>query len=237
MKLSAPVHRLKRNARLLSRETGLPLHQALDRIATGEGFDAWSLLVARATAVSPAARLYATLAPGDLLLLGARPRQGKTLFGLQLAVEAIQAGHAALFFTLEDTPRDITNRFRALGEEARLAEGRFRFDNSDAISAEHIVRQLSTAASGTLAVVDYLQLLDQRRDNPDLMSQVLTLRDFARQRGLVLVFLSQIDRSYDPATKPLPDRDDVRLPNPLDLALFDRTCFLQGGEIRFQANA
>ncbi|HEV7283872.1 MAG TPA: DNA helicase, partial [Kaistia sp.] len=110
----------------------------------------------------------------------------------------------------------------------------FQHDSSDAIHADHIAAALATAPPGTLAVIDYLQLLDQRRANPDLMTQVRTLRALARERGLILVFLSQIDRSYDPAAKPLPDLGDVRLPNPLDLALFDKACFLSQGEIRIQ---
>lgn len=64
--------------------------------------------------------------------------------------------------------------------------------------------------------------------------QVRTLKVFARDRGVILVFISQIDRSYDPSTKPFPDISDVRLPNPLDLSLFSKTCFLNSGEIRFQ---
>lgn len=84
-------------------------------------------------------------------------------------------------------------------------------------------------------VIDYLQLLDQKRENPELMPQVRKLKSFARDRGLILVFISQIDRSYDPSKKPCPDISDVRLPNPLDLSLFDKTCFLNNGEIRFQA--
>ena len=54
------------------------------------------------------------------------------------------------------------------------------------------------------------------------------LKAFASDRQLIIVFISQIDRSYDPATKPFPDLGDVRLPNPLDLTLFDKTYFLQG---------
>lgn len=234
MKLSAPVHRLKRNARLLARKVGIPLHAALDRIAAGEGFSAWSLLVAQATAVSPTAKLFARLAPGDLVLVGARPRQGKTLMSLALAVEAMKSGHRGLFFTLEYTEQEVLDRFRAIGGETLLADGLFGFDSSDAISADYIVNRLGTAPRGTLAVIDYLQLLDQKRDNPDLMDQVRGLKAFARERGLILVFLSQIDRSYDSAAKPFPDLGDVRLPNPLDLALFDKTCFLNRGEVRFQ---
>lgn len=67
------------------------------------------------------------------------------------------------------------------------------------------------------------------------MTQVRSLRAFARKRGRILVFIAQIDRSCDPARKPVPDASDIRLPNPLDLALFDKTCFLNRGEIRFDS--
>lgn len=235
MHLSMPIHQLKRNARLLSRREGIPLHAALDRIAASEGFDGWSLLSAKAAARSPAAKLFERLEPGDLVLVGARPRQGKTLMGLALAAEAVKAGHAGRLFTLEYTGAEVLDRLRAIGAEAMLADGRFAFDASDAIHANYIIAELSTAPRGTLAVIDYLQLLDQRRENPALMDQVRALRAFARERGLMLVFIAQIDRAYDPASKPLPDIGDIRLPNPLDLALFDKTCFLNQGEIRFQA--
>ena len=84
-------------------------------------------------------------------------------------------------------------------------------------------------------VVDYLQLLDQKRENPELMVQVRALRSFARDRGLIFVFISQIDRAYDPLKKPCPGLEDVRLPNPLDLSLFTKTCFLNNGEVQFRA--
>jgi hypothetical protein len=46
MKLSAPIYHLKRKAKLLSPEENIPLHEALDRIASQEGFGGWSLLAA-----------------------------------------------------------------------------------------------------------------------------------------------------------------------------------------------
>lgn len=235
MRFSAPVYHLKRQARLLSREEGIPLHEALDRVAVREGFAGWSLLAANAAEPPPAASLLTQLAPGDLVLVGARPGQGKTLMSLELAIEAMKSGRRSAFFTLEYTHADILGRFRAVGVEPGLFDGLFEFDNSDAICADYIIGRLQTAPGGTLVVIDYLQLLDQKRENPDLMVQVQTLRSFARRRGLVLIFISQIDRSYDPSKKPFPDLDDVRLPNPLDLSLFDKMCFLNGGEIRFQA--
>lgn len=235
MRLPAPVYHLKRQARLLSREAKIPLHQALDRIAAQQGFASWSLLAAKAAETAPAGKLFARLAPGDLVLVGARPGHGKTLMSLELAVEAMKSGHRSVFFTLEYTQRDVLDRFRAIGVEPARFNGLFEFDTSDAISADYIVRILRSAPRGTLAVIDYLQLLDQRRENPSLMEQVRTLKAFARDSGVILVFISQIDRSYDPSTKPVPDISDIRLPNPLDLSLFDKTCFLNEGEIRFQA--
>jgi hypothetical protein len=235
MKLSAPVYRLKRKARELARKDAIPLHLALDRVAVGEGFGAWSLLAAKSAETLSAEGLLARLEPGDLLLIGARPGHGKTLLSLRLAVEAMKAGRRAVFFTLEYTARDVLGRFRALGVDPARFEALFSFDDSDAISAHYIMRALAEAPRGTLAIVDYLQLLDQRRGNPELGVQISALKAFAQDKGVILAFISQIDRSYDPAAKPCPDLSDVRLPNPLDLSLFSKSCFLNEGEVSFQA--
>ena len=235
MRLSAPIYHLKRRAKRLSREEGIPLHDALDRIAATEGFSAWSMLAAKAAALTPADRLFPQFRPGDLVLVGARPGQGKTLLSLELAVEAMKSGHRAAFFSLEYTERDVLDRLRAIGLEPAQFDKLFEVDCSDAISADYVVKQMASAKSGTFVVIDYLQLLDQRRENPDLTVQVRTLKSFARDRGLIVAFISQIDRSYDPAAKPCPDLDDVRLPNPLDLTLFDKTCFINNAEVQFRA--
>ena len=235
MKLSAPLYHLKRKARLLSRAEDIPLHDALDRIARQEGFGGWSLLAARRAAAAPAEKLFARLAPGDLVLLGARPGHGKTLMSLELAVQAMKSGSRAVFLTLEYTEKDMLDRFRAIGTARETFADLFEFDSSDEISSDYIVKRLANAPRGTLVVVDYLQLLDQKRGNPQLMVQVRALKSFARDRGLIFVFISQIDRAYDPLKKPCPDLADVRLPNPLDLSLFSKTCFLNGGEVQFRA--
>ncbi|GGI28638.1 DNA helicase [Bradyrhizobium guangdongense] len=234
MKLSAPIYHLKRKAKRLSREEGIPLHDALDRIATTEGFSAWSMLAAKAAALTPANKLFPQFRPGDLVLVGARPGQGKTLMSLELAVEAMKSGHRAAFFSLDYTEKDVLDRLRAIGAQPAQFDELFEVDCSDAISADYIVKQMATAPRGTVVVIDYLQLLDQRRENPDLTVQVCALKSFARDNGLIIVFISQIDRSYDPATKPCPELSDVRLPNPLDLKLFDKTCFMNDSEVQFR---
>lgn len=235
MNLSAPIYRLKREAKALSRQESIPLHEALDRLAVREGFKSWSLLAAKFSETAPSVHLYAQLQPGDLLLIGARPGHGKTLMGLELAVEAMKAGRKAFFFSLEYTDQECLDRFAAIGVDLSKFEGLFEFDGSDEIHAGHIADRLVSAPQGTFVVVDYLQLLDQRRETPDLMAQIRALKTLARERGMTMAFISQIDRSYDPAAKAFPDLEDVRLPNPLDLTLFDKTCFLNDGEVRFKA--
>lgn len=234
MKLSAPVYHLKRKAKRLAREKGIALHEALDRVAAGEGFARWSLLCAKSTATLSPRDLFTRLKPGELMLIGARPRHGKTLLCLELTVEAMRAGGRGAFFSLESTQQDLEKSFRTIGVDWADFRPLFDFDSSDAISADYIMSKLASAQRGTFVVVDYLQLLDQKREKPALMEQIRALRSFAQTRGLIIAFISQIDRSFDPAKKPLPDLEDVRLPNPLDLGLFDKTCFLHDGEIRLR---
>ena len=234
MKLSAPVYHLKRNAKRLAREKGIPLHDALDRVAAGEGFARWSLLAAKSAAPLSPRDLFALLKPGELVLVGARPGHGKTLLSLELTVEAMKAGGRGAFFSLEATQRDIEKSFRTIGVDWTDFRPLFDFDSSDAICADYIISKLASAQHGTFVVVDYLQLLDQKREKPALMIQVQALRSFAQARGLIIVFISQVDRSFDPARKPLPDLADVRLPNPLDLSLFGKTCFLHDGQIQLR---
>lgn len=235
MRLSAPIYRLKRLAKLLSREENIPLNRALDRVASDEGFGSWSLLAARASATAPSRALLAQLNPGDLVLFGARPGHGKTLMSLELIAEAIKLGRQGVFFTLEYTESDVLNRLQSIGADATLCDDRFEFDDSDNINSDHIMDRLASAPRGTIAVIDYLQLLDQKRENPELAVQVQALKSFAREKQLIIVLISQIDRSFDLSAKPFPDLGDVRLPNPLDLTLFSKACFVNNGEVQISA--
>ncbi|AMY70201.1 DNA helicase [Frigidibacter mobilis] len=231
MRLSAPIYQLKRRARLLSRRETIPLHDALDRIAQAEGLASWSLLASRVAQVTPANELLARLAEGDMLLIGARPGQGKTRLGLQLLLDALHEGRRAVFFTLEYTDQQALERMQALDPGLdRLPE----IVTSEAISAGVIVRHLADAPRGTVAVIDYLQILDQQRSKPMLAEQMAMLQEFARQSGVILGFISQIDRSFDPGRAPVPGPGDIRLPNPIPAGVFSKSCFLHGGEVRMQ---
>ncbi len=234
MRLSAPIFRLKRRARLLARDEKIALHEALDRIAREEGYAGWSLLAAAAAADGPSKAMLSRLVEGDLLLLGARPGHGKTLLGLQLLLDAVREGRRAVFFTLEYSEREARERLRAADPGAGRLGDRLEIVTSDDISADYVIGYLAGAPRGTVAVIDYLQILDQQRSKPPLSDQVRALRTFARDTGCVLGFISQIDRAFDPERKPLPDIGDIRLPNFVDPGLFTKVCFLHDGAARLR---
>lgn len=237
MKLSAPIYQLKRRAKLLAREEKIPLHTALDRIARDEGFAGWSLLSTRAATCTTASEILSRLSDGDLLLLGARPGHGKTVLGIRLLLDAVRNGRRGVFFTLEYTEQETRKHIRSLEGETSGAGDDLEIVTSDEICADYIVRHLADASPGTVAIIDYLQILDQPRNRPELSAQIVVLQKFARKTGIIFAFISQIDRSYDPEAKPLPDMQDIRLPNKVDIGLFSKACFLHEGKTQFQAIA
>ncbi len=231
MRLSAPIYRLKRDARLLARNKGLPLHAALDRTARNEGFQSWSHLASSSRQASPAATILSGLRAGDLLIVAARPGQGKTLLGLELAALAETVGRTGFFFTLDYHDREVADRLAELGGDRSFDANAVVVDTSDDISAGQIIHRLDEVDGPALLVVDYLQLLDQRRANPSLDHQIRSLRRYVTETGAICVILSQIDRMFDLSGKSMPDKSDIRLPNPVDLSVFDKVCFLNNGEI------
>lgn len=220
-----PIFLLKRQARRLARERNLPLHKALDEIARREGFQAWSHLSSAITHLNvPAPDVV--VEQGELLLIGARPGQGKTLFGLRWVADAVRAGHNASIFSMEETEPAILGRLERLSRGDAVTSGRLRIDPTDELDAGHIIARLGSAKPGDVALIDYLQLLDQNRRSPTLRDQVARLRALARDKRIRIACLSQIDRRFELSGKSLPDYGDVRRLDALGADLFDKACFL-----------
>ena len=232
MKLSAPIFVLKQQAKALSQKERVRLHVALDQVAAREGFNAWSHLASAWQRTDTCRSVYEQLTPGELLLLGSRPGQGKTLLSIGLAVEAMARGHRAALFTLEFTAAEVEALFLAIGRSQLDFKDRWLLDTSEDMSASYISSRLAAEPARTLIVVDYLQLLDQRRDKPNLDQQMRELKAHAREHQSIIVCLSQIAREYTPSPKSLPSLHDVRMPNPIDLSIFDKACFLHGGKMQ-----
>lgn len=234
MKLSAPIFQLKRRAKLMARNKSIPLNEALDQVARDEGFAKWSLLSASMSSGTLSETILSHLEGGDLLLLAGRPGHGKTRLGLRLLVDAARSGRKALLFTLELTEQQARKHLKSLdANDATVADG-IKVFTSDEICADYIIQHMSGLEPDTIAVIDYLQLLDQQRSKPALSEQLQALNEFAQRTSVVLGFITQIDRLFEAEGKRLPDIKDVRLPNFVDLGLFNKACFLHNGEAQLQ---
>ncbi|RST87088.1 DNA helicase [Aquibium carbonis] len=236
MKLSAPIYRLKRNARIMSRQRGIALNEALDAIARESGFRSWDHL-AFAARSDPAGSILRGLCQGEMVLLGARPGHGKTLLALQLALAAAGRGMPSTFFTLEYTDPEVRTRLASLGHASDPGEAALLIDTSDDICADYVVDRLRDRDRPGFAAIDYLQLLDQKRTKPPIGEQLATLAAHSRSSGSIIVLVSQIDRVFELADRRMPSLGDVRLPNPADLKLFSKACFLHEGEMVLSAVA
>lgn len=223
MPLSAPIYRLKRRARQLAQSQGIQLHHGLNAVAHSEGYRSWDHLSAEQSA-TPQTHILKAIPKGGMGLLAARPGQGKTLLALKTALLAAQSGPST-FFTLDYSEAQIAERLKRIGVEHPPAS--FSADHSDQISAAYIA---GLARPGFIAI-DYLQLLDQRRDLPPLDAQCRDLRAFAQKTASQLLLIAQIHRSFDQSGAAFPGLSDIRLPNPVDLSLFDRKIFLHEGQI------
>ncbi|WP_029064447.1 DNA helicase [Labrenzia sp. DG1229] len=237
MRLSSPIYTLKRQAKLLARDNDIRLHAALNKIATKEGFRDWSHLASSYSKTTPAKEIMSQLNPGDMTLIGARPGHGKTLLGLELTALAERNNRTGYVFSLDYNETDVWDRFEKLGFDPKEHDRSIVVDTSDDICAAHIIERLSNAPDHALAVIDYLQLLDQKRSNPPLEEQVQVLKEFAIKRGAIVVMISQIDRAFELSSTDMPSIEDIRLPNPVDLSLFNKRCFLHDGEVQFATAA
>ncbi|MEL6644843.1 MAG: DNA helicase [Pseudomonadota bacterium] len=237
MRLSLPIYTLKRQAKLLARDTSIKLHEALDQIATKEGFKDWGHLASSYSKTTPAKEIMSQLQSGDMVLIGARPGHGKTLLGLELAVLAKRNNRKGYVFSLDYNETDVWDRFANLGFQPQAHDRTIVVDTSDNICAAHINERLRNARDHALVVVDYLQLLDQKRSNPPLQEQVEALREFAFKREAIVVMISQIDRAFELSPNDMPSIENIRLPNPVDLSLFNKRCFLHDGEVQLATAA
>jgi len=236
MKLSAPIYVLKSQAKELKRTKQITMVEALNQIAQREGYSSWSLLQSKAKDLYPKVRedILGYLNPGDLFLLASRPGLGKTTFALQMLVQAFHENKTCCFFSLEYNKRDVAARIAELDETIGEVDSKIIFDFSDEISAPYIIDKLkNTALEETVIVIDYLQLLDQQRTKPPLQTQIEDLKKFAKEKKCIFIFISQVDRSFEGKKNSRPSLEDIRLPNPLDLKLFNKSMFLHDGKMIF----
>ena len=100
-------------------------------------------------------------------------------------------------------------------------------DYSDEISADYIIEKTKDGINKKLVIViDYLQLLDEKKSNPTLQEQVFKLKKYAKEKECVVIFISRHKRELEYRADKRPLSEDIRLPNPLELRLFNKIILL-----------
>jgi replicative DNA helicase len=122
---------------------------------------------------------------GELIIIGARPKVGKSLFALNLAINAALAGHPVLFFSLEMFGGSVADR--ALSNMATIDASNIR---RGLLSTAEWSRASETTSD--LKFADFpLDIIDTRTLTPALMRSAA--RRFAKERGHVgLIVLDYI---------------------------------------------
>lgn len=175
---------------------------------------------------------------GELIIIAARPAMGKTNLALNIVSNVANNGKKALLFTLEMTKNEVMGRFCASRsllnydkvlsadfneEEYRhftqfvgtFKESNIAIDDDSSLSVADVrsrARKHKMQHGLDLIVVDYLQLLDGPGDSPtEKTSNISTaLKRLAKDMGVPVIALSQLNRSLEQRTDKRPIMSDLR---------------------------
>lgn len=161
---------------------------------------------------------------GDLILIAARPSQGKTpvgvgLFSMEMSESAIASRLVAsgARINLHDVRRGYlpANRWSALtNAAARIAEGPLHVDDSSYLTVLEVRRRVrilardlaKTAAPLGLVIVDYIQIMQGGSNRPENRQQEVSeisrgLKSLAKDLNVPVVALSQLSRRVEDSAR------------------------------------
>lgn len=171
-------------------------------------------------------RLINGFRPGALYVIGARPGSGKTIMGLQAAVQLATRGNVA-FSSLEMDTADLTKRLFSMQGSVHMSNitksdlspeewesiARVRpfvgslplfIDDRSGVNITQIkafARSVSRRGKLTAVVVDYLQLIvgtDSRKPRHETVAEISRqLKIMARELDVVVIALSQLNRESE----------------------------------------
>lgn len=178
--------------------------------------------------------------PGDLIILAARPSMGKTSLALNIMVETAKAKNGVALLSLEMPREQIALRMMSICSGVPLQDirsGRLNttqkksikyandllanleivIDDTSVLTMRNIKSKLKRIVAKNnnikLIVLDYLQLVDSS-DNKDRHLQVSDisrgLKLIARELGISIMALSQLNRSLESRADKRPMLSDLR---------------------------
>lgn len=180
------------------------------------------------------------LRPGELTILAARPRMGKTALALQVALNVANAGTPVAIASLEMRRSNLAARM--MSNAAKVDAGRIRRgeltteDHERLDGVEHLaqlplflwdkpgllasslvgmVRRLKTKAPGLgLVVVDYLQLMrgssTARNREQEVAEISRALKGLSLSENIHVLALSQLNRQVEARKEKMPSLADLR---------------------------
>lgn len=179
------------------------------------------------------------LEPGQLIVIGARPKVGKTAVALGIARHVAGIEHRVAFFSLEMSRRELAARLlsaeagvdgRALkvgpteADWSALTQAatapwldRLILDDSAAVSLGYTrarARRLQRAVGLGLIVIDYIQLMtpaDPRTNRNEQISGLSRgLKQLAKELHVPVIVLSQLNRASEARADRRPQLSDLR---------------------------
>jgi len=177
---------------------------------------------------------------GELLILAGRPSMGKTILGMNMAVNAAREGHSVGIFSLEMSAEQLV--LRMLSSESkiphqkirnasitseewleltntagRLAEAKIFIDDSPSLSILELrakARKLKAKSDINLLVIDYLQLIhgSGRHENrtQEISEISRSLKALAKELSIPILALSQLSRQLESRMDKRPQLSDLR---------------------------
>lgn len=185
-------------------------------------------------------RLLTGMHPSELIILAARPSQGKTTLALNMATAAAHHGAGVGFFSLEMsadqlamrllcseagvpsermrsgflTDQDWPNISRALGS---LSDVRLYIDDTPNIPIMDLrarARRMKAECGIDMLVVDYLQLMNTRGRAESRQQEIAeisrSLKALARELEVPVLALSQLSRAVETRENRRPQLSDLR---------------------------
>lgn len=177
------------------------------------------------------------LGAGDMIVVAGRPSMGKTAFALQIA-EQVSAELPVLVFSLEmDAEALATRQAASVGKvdlmklrtgeltdddwerltyaTAKLQSRKIFIDDRSGVSMNQIrarARQTKRKHGLGLVVVDYIGLIHGEGDNRvNVVSEISRgLKNMARELGVPVIALSQLNRGVETRTDKRPMMSDLR---------------------------
>ena len=194
--------------------------------------------------------------PSDLIIVGARPSYGKTSLVLDIARQAAVLGKKSIgLFSIEMSKEQIIDRLISgqaqiplwrlrtgklvddmefsLVQEAlnELSNAKIFIDDTPSptiLQMRSMARRLQLEHGIDMIIVDYLQLIQPRTGNDNIVQQVTEisrgLKSLARELNVPVVAVSQLSRDVDKRDVKIPRLSDLResgsLEQDADVVLF-----------------